>query len=128
MDIWSYGQKIADLAPRLFDAIPMRFTSRRTVQEAFTNSRWVSDITGALFVGVLLDIFTFGIWFQILCCSPNNCPMWKVSIFLVLLLMGFIQLKLPMKDCLLVLSPSAIIKGFGELGLLEYMARPMWPM
>jgi hypothetical protein len=48
------GLLIADLAPRLFEAIPKRITIRRTVLEAFTN-RWISDIKGTLFVGVLVD-------------------------------------------------------------------------
>jgi hypothetical protein len=54
-DKWIYGQKIADLVPRLFDAIPKRITNRRTVQEALTDRRWISNITGSLFVGVLVD-------------------------------------------------------------------------
>jgi hypothetical protein len=52
---WIYGQKIADLVPRLFDVIPKRITNRRTVQEALTDRRWISDITGTLSVGVLVD-------------------------------------------------------------------------
>jgi hypothetical protein len=54
-DKWINGQKIADLVPRLFDVIPKRITNRRTVQEALTDRRWISDITGSLSVGVLVD-------------------------------------------------------------------------
>jgi hypothetical protein len=42
--------------------------------------------------------------------------MWNINIFLVLLLMGFIRLKLPMKDCLRALFSSVTMKEFGELG------------
>jgi hypothetical protein len=45
---WVHGQKIADLLPRLFEFISKRITNRRTVQEALTNRRWISDITGTL--------------------------------------------------------------------------------
>ena len=54
-DKWIHGQKIADLIPRLFDVIPKRITNRRTIQEVFTNRRWISGITGTLSVWVLLD-------------------------------------------------------------------------
>ena len=49
------GQRICDIAPRIFQCIPNRITKRRTVQEALLNRRWISDIKGALSVGVLVD-------------------------------------------------------------------------
>ena len=54
-DRWLHGQCIADLAPRLFSAIPKKRVKQRTVQEAFTNRAWVSDIQGALTVGVIVE-------------------------------------------------------------------------
>jgi len=36
-DRWIHGQCIADLAPRLLEAIPKRRLKRRTVQEALTD-------------------------------------------------------------------------------------------
>lgn len=49
------GERISDLAPRLFGIIPKRIVSKRTVQEALANRRWTSDINGALTVGAITD-------------------------------------------------------------------------
>ncbi|WVZ76088.1 hypothetical protein U9M48_024090, partial [Paspalum notatum var. saurae] len=49
------GRSIEELAPRLFAVIPKRRIKQRTVQEALTNRTWISDIQGALDVGVLTD-------------------------------------------------------------------------
>ena len=54
-DRWLHGQCIADLAPRLFVAIPKRRTKQQTVQDALTNQTWISDIKGARTVGVMVD-------------------------------------------------------------------------
>lgn len=54
-DRWLEGQCIADLAPRLFAFIPKGRIKRRTVQEALTNNIWISDIQGALTVGVIIE-------------------------------------------------------------------------
>lgn len=52
---WLHGQCTADLAPRLFVVIPKRSIKQRTVQDALTNKSWISDITGTLTVGVIID-------------------------------------------------------------------------
>jgi hypothetical protein len=54
-DRWLLGQKIADIAPRLFAVIPRRRISKHTVHEALTARQWISDIQGALTVGVIAD-------------------------------------------------------------------------
>ncbi|WVZ62943.1 hypothetical protein U9M48_012631 [Paspalum notatum var. saurae] len=54
-DRWLDGRSIEELAPRLFAVIPKRRIKQRTVQEALTNRTWISDIQGALDVGVLTD-------------------------------------------------------------------------
>jgi hypothetical protein len=46
--------KNSDIATRLFQTIPRRITKQRTVHEALPNRRWISDIKGALSVGVLV--------------------------------------------------------------------------
>jgi hypothetical protein len=56
-DKWLHGQCIADVAPRLFAAVAVRRRKKRTVQEAFTNHAWSSDIQGARTVGVITDFF-----------------------------------------------------------------------
>jgi hypothetical protein len=50
-----HGEKIVDLVPRLFGAIPKRLVNTRTVQDVILSRRWVSDIKGALSVGVLME-------------------------------------------------------------------------
>jgi hypothetical protein len=50
-----HGQCVADIAPRLFAAIPKRRVSKRTVQEALPDHAWISDIREALTVGVLVE-------------------------------------------------------------------------
>jgi hypothetical protein len=46
---------VCSLAPRLFAIIPKRIATRRTVLETLANRKWISDIKGALSVGVLVD-------------------------------------------------------------------------
>jgi hypothetical protein len=46
---------VSNLAPRLFAIIPKRIANKRTVLEALTNRKWVSDIKGALSVGAFVD-------------------------------------------------------------------------
>jgi hypothetical protein len=46
-DRWLNGQRVADLEPWLFAAIPKRRVNKRTVKEALFEHTWISDITGA---------------------------------------------------------------------------------
>jgi hypothetical protein len=55
IDKWLLGQKVSNLAPRLFAIVPKRISNKRTVLEALTNRKWISDIKGALSVGALVD-------------------------------------------------------------------------
>jgi hypothetical protein len=55
-DRWLHGQCIKDLTPQLFAMIPQR-KKLRTVQQALTNRTWISDIQGALTVGVIVEYF-----------------------------------------------------------------------
>ncbi|GJM95312.1 hypothetical protein PR202_ga12029 [Eleusine coracana subsp. coracana] len=52
---WLHGQKIADVAPRLYATIPKRRIKLRTVQEALMSRSWIADIQGALIVGVIIE-------------------------------------------------------------------------
>jgi hypothetical protein len=54
-DRWLHGQRIEDIAPRLFATIPKRRSNSRTVHEALTARKWVSNIQGALTVGVISE-------------------------------------------------------------------------
>jgi hypothetical protein len=45
-DKWLHGERISELAPRLFGIIPKRFAQKRTVQEALSNGQWIADIRG----------------------------------------------------------------------------------
>lgn len=51
----AFGEKISGISPRLFQTIPRRIAKQRTSQEALLNRRWISDIKGALYVGVLVE-------------------------------------------------------------------------
>jgi hypothetical protein len=54
-DRWLHGQKITDIAPRLVAAVPRKRINKRTVYEALMTSRWISDIQGALTVGIIAE-------------------------------------------------------------------------
>jgi len=58
-DRWLHGQSLDMMVPHLFEAISSR-AKRRTVHEAMTDRRWVSDIRGALTVNVLIEYL--GLW------------------------------------------------------------------
>ncbi|CAO2038521.1 unnamed protein product [Urochloa humidicola] len=58
-DRWVHGKSLEKLVPHLFGAIPTR-ARKRTVHEALTDMRWVTDIKGALTLNVLWEYF--GLW------------------------------------------------------------------
>jgi hypothetical protein len=54
-DRWLQVKRIQDLGPNLLVVVPNHIKKIRTVQEALTDNKWISDIKGALIVGVLAD-------------------------------------------------------------------------
>jgi len=48
---------MAEIAPKLYKAVPKRVVRSRTVAQALNNRVWASDIKGALTVPVLMDYF-----------------------------------------------------------------------
>jgi hypothetical protein len=54
-DKWLLGQRVSGLAHRLFAILPKRIVNNRSVLEALTNRKWISDIKGALSVGAIVD-------------------------------------------------------------------------
>ena len=54
-DRWLQGKSLIDLAPCLVDVVCGRIKKKRTVAQALQNKQWISDITGALTVQVLLE-------------------------------------------------------------------------
>jgi hypothetical protein len=54
-DKWLYGKRIKDLTPSLYNIIPKRIINSRTIYEAITDRKWISDIKGPLTVGVLTN-------------------------------------------------------------------------
>jgi hypothetical protein len=59
-DKWIHGQRVADIAPQVIAIVPKRHINRRTVLEALTNHSLVSDLQGALTVGVINEYL--GLW------------------------------------------------------------------
>jgi hypothetical protein len=54
-DRWLHGQKITDIAPRLVAVAPRKRINKRTVYEALMTRQWISDIPGALTVGIIAE-------------------------------------------------------------------------
>jgi len=54
-DRWLQGQSLLDLAPCLCNAVGSRCKQQRTVADALLDDKWISDISGALTVQVLLE-------------------------------------------------------------------------
>ena len=111
-DRWLHGQSIADLAPHLFATISVRRRKKRTVQEALTNQAWISDIQGALTVGVLIEYLH--LWdilfdFQL---HPDS----GISTYGDFQLMVNTLLNQPMRGSFLVRLGSAHGRKFGRLG------------
>jgi len=53
-DCWVLGQSLKQTLPHLFNAIAIR-ARKRTVYDAITGGRWISDIRGALSVQVMIE-------------------------------------------------------------------------
>jgi len=53
-DCWLLGQSLKHALPHLFSAIAVR-ARKRSVYDAFSGRRWISDIKGALSVPVLIE-------------------------------------------------------------------------
>ena len=54
-DRWLHGKSIEELAPALVPFVNKRARSRRTVNKAMQDLRWVGDIAGGLSVPAILD-------------------------------------------------------------------------
>jgi hypothetical protein len=45
---WLHGERLADLVPKLFGAIPKWLVNTKTIRDAISSRKWVSNIKGAL--------------------------------------------------------------------------------
>jgi hypothetical protein len=59
-DNWLHGKSLDQLVPYLFNSISNQARKRRTVYEALTERKWVTDIKGALTFDVLVEFL--GLW------------------------------------------------------------------
>jgi hypothetical protein len=55
LDKWIFGQSMADLAPMVVAAVPLRIQKKRMVEEALTNQQWISDISEGLLMVRLFE-------------------------------------------------------------------------
>jgi hypothetical protein len=80
-DRWLHGKSIAELAPRLLAGIPKRKVKSCTVQEALNNLAWVSDIAGALSVGVMVEYLQLCDLLQEIALQPEmeDTHFWRLS-------------------------------------------------
>jgi len=70
-------QRIIVLAPQVFVLVSKRRASRRTVCEALSNNLWISDIQGALTVGVISEFLS--LWDLILQPGVTDYHIWRLS-------------------------------------------------
>jgi hypothetical protein len=80
-DRWLHGRSIAELAPCLHAGIPKRKAKSRTVQEALNNHAWVSDFSGALSVGVMVEYLQLWDFLQEVTLQPDveDTHLWRLS-------------------------------------------------
>lgn len=52
---WLFGCCISDLAPKVFEAVPVQFCLKKTVEEALVDFSWTADIQGNLSLICLFD-------------------------------------------------------------------------
>lgn len=80
-DRWLDGKTVAELAPSLIKVVSKRAVKGRTVAQGLLNRTWVSDITGALTVQLLLEYLL--IWDMVdgLVLQPNvpDQHRWKLT-------------------------------------------------
>jgi hypothetical protein len=54
-DRWLDGRCIRDIAPAMFDMVPMRLANKRLVKDALPNLHWISDVKGAISVRIIAE-------------------------------------------------------------------------
>jgi hypothetical protein len=74
-------QRIADIASRLYATIPTRRINKCTVHEALTARKWISDIKGALTVGVMAEFLQLWDIFLNIQLQPgvNDTHFWRLA-------------------------------------------------
>jgi hypothetical protein len=81
LDRWVHGQRIEDLAPRLFHLVPKRVANRRTVADGLMDSKWVHDLHGHL-TESLLHEFLLPTELVANISTQHGCPdkhYWRLS-------------------------------------------------
>jgi hypothetical protein len=103
---------VADIAPRLLAAIPKRRVNKCTVRGALIEHKWVSNIRGALTVGVIVDYLQLWNDLQEVVLQPgvNDRHSWRFASN------GQYSAKLAYEDFFVGQLGSSLMKGFGRLG------------
>jgi hypothetical protein len=81
LDRWVHGQRIEDLAPRLFHLVPKRVANRGTIADGLTDSKWVHNLHGHLTEPVLHEFLLLSELVANISTQPDYLDMhyWRLS-------------------------------------------------
>jgi hypothetical protein len=73
-----FGQSMVDLTPMVVASVPLHIQKNRTVEEAFTNQQWISDISGGLsMVGLFEYLHIWDIMQEIELSNEDDRHIWR---------------------------------------------------
>jgi hypothetical protein len=80
-DRWLDGRCIRDIAPAMFDMVPLRLANKRLVKDALPNFHWISDVKGAISVRVIAEFLELCEVLEAVVLQPGirDRHIWKFS-------------------------------------------------